>query len=240
LRMTRLLVFVRIVAKMPPFLLELASAQASCKKGWACSLLSDLKWMCSSSHFSEAVDWNLPGWVENIKVSPRAAANKIRHFCKSPFANICTQWAVSRTLQIFAQPIECSICGRISKSLQSHMLHMFRKHGTKCTFRRCVPCIHCLVCLREFWPRERCLNHAKKSKVCRYNLIMRGPILSQDEADALDQACLSRNRELHAAGRRRHTVDKSSLRLPGPLEPILLMQSQVGRHHPLGMGHNLH
>ena len=94
--------------------------------------------------------------------------------------------------------------------------------------------------LREFGSRESCINHAKKSKVCRYNLILRGPFLSQDEADSLDQACRPRNRELHASGRRRHFTDKSSVRLEGPLQPILLMETQVSCHHPLGIGHRHH
>ena len=241
LRMCRLLLFVRIVVKSPPFLLALSVAQVNFSRGWSCSLVRDLRWLCCSPQFSDAIGWSLQEWVDHIKVSPRAAANSIRNYCKSPFANICTQWAVSKVLQTFAQPIQCSCCGRISKSLQSHAVHMFRKHGIKCSFRRYVAQTHCMVCLREFWSRENCINHAKKSKVCRYNLILRGPLLSQDEADSLDQACRARNRELHASGRRRHFTDyKSSVRLEGPLQPILLLDAQVSRHHPLGIGHRHH
>ena len=79
----------------------------------------------------------------------------------------------------------------------------------------------------------------KKSKVRNYNLILRGPYLSQSEADSLDLECTARNRELQAAGRRRHAIDMAAVRLSGPLEPILLMDSQVSSHHPLGIGHNL-
>ena len=68
------------------------------------------------------------------------------------------------------------------------------------------------------------------------NALMRGPLLSQFEADALDMACLRENRKLHAAGMRRHTAVKPSFRLDGPLEPILLMDSQASDHHPLGVG----
>ena len=192
--------------------------------------------MCGSARFSECVGWDLSRWVEYITVSPRTSAKQFKAYCKSPFANICIQWAVSNVLLAFAAPIECSICGRLSKSSQAHAVHTFTKHGIKCRFRLYVPFTHCLVCLREFWSRERCLNHVKKSKVCKYNLILRGPCLSQDEADSLDQDDRMRNRQLHLVGRRRHAVDNAAVRLPGPLEPIILLESQISSHHPLGCG----
>ena len=125
-------------------------------------------------------------------------------------------------------------------SSQAHAVHNFTKHGIKCGFRNYVPFTHCLVCMREFWSRERCLNHVKKSKVCKYNLILRGPCLTQDEADVLDQNERMRNRQLHLVGRRRHAVDNAAVRLPGPLEPIILLESQVSTHHPLGCGQRHH
>ena len=103
-------------------------------------------------------------------------------------------------------------------------------------FRRYVPFTYCVICLREFWSRERCLNHVKKSKVCKFNLLMQEPLLSQEQADSLDQECSARNGQLHAAGRRRHATDLSAIRLQGPLLPILLSESMVSPHHPLGGG----
>ena len=67
---------------------------------------------------------------------------------------------------------------------------------------------------------------------------MQEPLLSQEQADSLDQECTARNRQLHAEGRRRHATDLSAIRLQGPLLPILLSESMVSRHHPLGVGHN--
>jgi hypothetical protein len=64
---------------------------------------------------------------------------------------------------------------------------------------------------------------------------MQEPLLSQEQADSLDQECKARNRQLHAEGRRRHT-DLSDIRLQGLLLPILLSESMVSSHHPLGLG----
>ena len=73
--------------------------------------------------------------------------------------------------------------------------------------------------------------------VCHNNLLIRGPILSEEEARALDDACKARNRQLHATGRRRHHVNAPSFYLPGPLLPILLPPGTSSAHHPLGIGH---
>ena len=66
--------------------------------------------------------------------------------------------------------------GSQSKSYQAHCLHSFSKHGFKSLLRKYVLLTHCLVCLREFHTRENCLNHIRyRSKICRSNLLMRGP-----------------------------------------------------------------
>ena len=173
-----------------------------------------------------------------VKDSPKHFSRKVKNYCKSPYANICIQWATTPALQAFAQPIVCVICNHPSKSHQAHTVHMFLKHGIKSDMRRYVPHTYCLVCLRDFGQRELCFNHVRyRSKVCYNNLLIRGPSLSKDEADALDNACKPRNRELHAAGRRRHHVETPSFYLPGPLLPILLAPGQYSAHHPLGRGH---
>ena len=95
------------------------------------------------------------------------------------------------------------------------------------------------MCLKEFWTRERVLNHIKyRSKVCRLNLHLRGPCLSEQEADALDFACASSNVDLYRQGRRRHHVSKPSIRLPGPLLAVVLPEDLLSEHHPLGVGRN--
>ena len=127
---------------------------------------------------------------------------KVTGYCKSPYANICAQWATTPALQVFARPVVCVVCNHLSKSHQAHSVHMFRAHGVKSDMRRYVPSTHCLVCLREFGERETCLNHVRyRSKVCHNNLLLRGPVLSVEEACVLDDACKARNRQLHAAGR---------------------------------------
>ena len=157
---------------------------------------------------------------------------------RKPCANICTQWTTTPALQAFAQPIGCGICDHLAKSHQAHTVHMFSKHSVKSDMRRYFPHTYCPVCLRDFGQRELCLNHVRyRSMVCRNNLLIRGPCLSKEEADALDNECKPRNRHLHVTGCRRHHVETPSFCLPGALLPILLAPDKFSAHHPLGRGH---
>jgi len=238
LRMAKLGLFSRIIAKQPPLLIQLIVAQSSYSKGWCHSLLADLAWLWPSLDINSCAPSCMQEWIDIVSKGPTGFYNKAKKYCKSPFANVCSQWAISPVLKVFAQPVACVLCNSISKSKQAHSLHMFKKHGVKSDFRRYVPLTHCTVCLREFGQRETCLNHIRyRSNVCRNNLLLRGPLLSEAEALALDEACKARNRELHAAGRRRHHVDAPSFYLSGPLLPILLAPGQFSAHHPLGKGH---
>ena len=200
--------------------------------------MADFKWLSCFEQFSECSGWNFQQWQAHLNAELKSMAKLIKKVCKSPFAIICAQWAVFSVLQAFSDPIVCNICGKVSKSLQAHSVHSYRVHGIRCRLRTYVPHTHCLICLREFWTRERCLNHIRyPSKVCRFNSVLRGPILNDLEADSLDQEWLRHNRQLHASGRRRHAVDRPSIILHGLLLPIILMDGQASAHHSPGVGH---
>ena len=66
---------------------------------------------------------------------------------------------------------------------------------------------------------------------------MRGPCLSEAQADSLDTLCKPVNVQLHAQGKRRHNVAEPSVVLSGPWLPVLLAEEQFSAHHPLGIGH---
>ena len=138
---------------------------------------------------------------------------------------------------MLADPVTCDICGHISKSSQSHSVHMCSKHGVKSRFRRYVDGHVCRICLRNFWTRERCLNHVRyRSVICKSNTLMRGPVISNEEADSLDQMDCSEHSRLYALGKRRCNADLPCIQNQGPLLPIITIHSSS--HHRLGFGHN--
>ena len=97
--------------------------------------------------------------------------------------------------------------------------------------------VHCLVCLRLFWTRERVINHIRyRSEVCRHEYAVDPPPLSCAEADELDLAESAANRDLSHRGSRRHKAVKPCIQMFGPLLPLRVGPAVNSRHHPLGRG----
>lgn len=241
LRLARLSLFMRIILKSPPSILEVAVLQSkqNFKKGWVHSLMGDLKWITACDDFACGSNWNsLDQWVSFLSVSPKSYLNKIKAFCKLPFANIPTQWATSNVLLDFSRPLVCGICGKVSYSNQAHSVHLASSHNIKCKFRCYVDGPTCRICLKNFDTRERCLNHAKKCKVCRVNLLARGPVISIEEAEELDSSSCAAHQALYAAGKRRHFAAVPVMVSHGPLLPIIALSPST--HHALGVGYNYH
>ena len=93
LRMAKLGLFSKIIAKQPPLLIELMVAQSSYSKGWCHSLLAGLAWFWPSLDTESCAPSGMSGWIDIVDKSPSGFYNKVKKYCKSPFANICQQWA---------------------------------------------------------------------------------------------------------------------------------------------------
>ena len=221
----------RIIVKSPPHIYTLIEATQQFPHGWAGALHGDLKWLATSDKFSECSNFSLGDWFRHVAKNSKPSFAAMRKFCKSPFANVVTQWATTPSLKVYAEPIECPYCNSKQYSKQSFDLHVFKAHGVKCSIRRYVNETHCLVCLKELWTRERCLNHIRyRSKVCLANSILRGPLLTSEEANALDDDCKALNCSLYRAGKRRHFASTPAIRLAGPLLPICLDDDRSEEH----------
>lgn len=240
LRLARLSLLCRIIRKSPPGLLELIRAQAATrpKRGWVSSLHDDFLWLRHCEDFMQCKSFDVSPWLDHLGHDINASLSKIRKFCHSPFANIMANWADAPVLKVFAAPIQCQVCGHTSKSHQAHAVHLASKHAIKCKFRRFVDGPVCRIRLKNFGTRVRCINHAKKCLVCKMNLLIRGPVISQAEADELNAAECQRNVKLYAAGRRSHHAEVPCIQGCGPLLPIIA--SQPSSHHALGVGHNFY
>ena len=91
--------------------------------------------------------------------------------------------------------------------------------------------------MKKFWTRERVVNHLKyRSAVCRRSLMMKVPLISEDEAVVLDDAECEAIKTLTKTGKRRHFVKKPCMQLYGPLESSMMYGTDGGGHHPLGAG----
>ena len=156
----------------------------------------------------------------------------------SPLANQVERWATTKALKSIATSFECSACSRRFDTRQKYSVHLFKVHHIKSIERKYVNTTHCPICMIEFWTRERILNHLRyKSQVCRQNLLLRGPLLSDCEADSLDRDELVDSiRPLSVQLLRRHHTLKPCFRLPGPLPHTIIDPATTSDHHSLGIG----
>ena len=66
--------------------------------------------------------------------------------------------------------------------------------------------------------RESALNHIRRGRTpCRRQAILRGPLLSNLEADGIDLELRSFYRDQHRRGLRRHSSTAPCVRASGPL-----------------------
>ncbi len=145
----------------------------------------------------------------------------------------------------FREPIEipaqCPECFQDISSSQRMLAHRSRKHDYINPIHAYVNNAFCPICM-YFHNRTRVLNHIKyRSQVCKGNLIMQGPIISIDEARALDEEHREEKRELYSQGYRAHAACQPVFRLVGPLPySILTDDNMSSKHHTLGKGRNHH
>ncbi len=212
--MSRLLLFVRIVRKNPPVVLNLLLQATFGKDSWAACLQHDLKWLAVSEKFRLCSDFSLVQWVGFFR-SHAESANSIRKHCTSPWANISTHNTAIRIVGL-NHTHRCERCSYGCDSDQQMALHMFKHHGVKDNIRLYVSGTRCPICLTEFWQREVLLNHTRRGRTpCKRQVMLRGPVLTVSQADEIDLELRPFFQQQHHRGQRRHAVKAPCVRAQG-------------------------
>ena len=254
IRRLRLSLFTRLCQKQVSTLLDLVFDTQGHKKGWSKAVFSDLVTLANLSihpaldpgkHFSSLAEWS----VFFSTFSKRRLRQVVATACGHPLlqemdnrdsGNVGFGVAGGHDLGgTGCRPLACDRCGRLFLSPQARAAHCSRAHGVKSIWRRYVGAeVHCIVCMRMFWTRERLVNHIRyRSEICRHQLAIHPPPMSEAEADELDRMDLLENRSLHHCGSRRHKAAKPCVQLFGPLLPITARPGAgSSSHHPLGVG----
>jgi len=240
-RLNRIMLLCRIVRKSPPGLIDMIVSTSRIAGSWAHTVHSDMKWCCVCPKFEDCSEFDFTDWIEHIKnCSPRSRVpRQFRMYLKSSFANISVAWESDKIVAPVTLHLQCDKCVMKFSSEQSYALHQYKAHGIKNQMRRFIAGTFCPVCLRQFWTRERVVNHVRyRSFVCKANLLILGPCLSVEEADALDVFENGANLSLQRKGRRRHHAELPVVRLQGPLRTVFALPGCHSEHHALGRGHN--
>lgn len=219
-RLNRIMLMCRIVRKQPPGLLDLIESTAHVAGSWAHTVRSDLEWCCTNPKLEGCSNFSFREWSEHIRnSSPSSRFPRIvRFFLKSSVANISVAWKNNQVVKPLVSHIMCDQCPKSFCSEQSLALHRFNVHGVKNAIRWYVDGVHCPVCLKLFWSRERVVNHLRyRSKVCLNNDLLRGPCLSVAQSDELDALEHVANAKLAKHGRRSHFASCPAVQLHGPL-----------------------
>ena len=212
---------------------------ATLGKGWTQSVITDLRWLVISPKFESCSGLSFSEWWGYIKSNGKSMSKDIRRYSKERIANVMIHGMPHKSLRSLGELHCCNLCDKSYGTFQSLSLHLFKAHGVKNIWRRYIDTTICTVCLKEFWCRERVLNHIRRgSRVCQNQLHMRGPILTEAQALAIDQSQAAMNVHLYRQGQRRHKAMSPVIQMQGPLLPIMLPEGQESHRHALGRGHN--
>ena len=111
----------------------------------------------------------------------------------------------------------CLACGKAFESSYALHGHMAKVHGKRNEARLYVNGTSCTCCLREFWTRERCIYHVKKTRCITMMRLHIEPI-SAAAAAALDKEAAPQQRRNTKAGRNPRFAELPAIRAQGPLQ----------------------
>mmetsp|Transcript_28774 Transcript_28774/g.51244 ORF Transcript_28774/g.51244 Transcript_28774/m.51244 type:complete len:139 (-) Transcript_28774:48-464(-) len=132
-------------------------------------------------------------------------------------------------------------CPKDFGTKQACHLHMNRKHQWQHEAYKYAPGTFCACCLLEFHSRNRVLQHLMyKSPTCLANLKLRGPLVTSEELQVLNQQARLEEAELRKAGLRRSKAKLLVIRLSGPVWPIINFNEESAAMHPRGRSYRWH
>jgi len=224
LRMSRILLYTRIVSKGVFSLLSIIHPMTALGSGWAHDLLCDLQWIAHFEQFTEIANKPIVFVYEHIRSNPKKFASSVRSLFSSPFLNMPLEkeeeGSTGPSLSVVPS-FKCNICNIAMPSYQQLQLHIKSRHKVRNPINTYINTTYCPICLKEYHNRESVLNHIRyRSHECRKALLWSGPIISAEEAEELASLEAAANRKLYACARKRYYKTNPCIQLSGPLPLI--------------------
>ena len=221
IRLARLSLFCRVIKKQCTIVLDLIKHSPPSEGSWCFALVQDLQWLCMSEKFMCCGGFSVGQWIGFIGANPWAS-NAIKKHCASPWANVSGHIGKAPKDNSVECALSCTLCLYKCDTQQQLSLHSFKSHGIKDPIRLYVRTNVCPVCLKGFSTRERILEHVRRGRTpCKRQLLLMGPIMSEDQADELEHSLKVFYRDLHHKGKRRHVADAPWEHALGPPTPRL-------------------
>ena len=157
--------------------------------------------------------------VALVELDPSKFIRDAKRFFQLPFINNDPLEVTykSRWTHPAMRNVPCPICQCIQPSCQQLELHMLTRHKIRNPINMYIDTVWCPVCLMMFHTRECIMNHIRyRAPACRMVLLLRGPVMSLKEAEAVIDSQKAHNRKLYALGKRRYHKDLPAMRAYGP------------------------
>ncbi len=186
IRLARLSLLCRVIKKHSCVVLDLIKCMPLLEGSWRHALNQDLRWLCISDKFMHCNNCSISQWIDFFEINP-LAAHSIKKHCASPWANVSGHIGKDFKDNVTEYVFSCTCCPYKCDTQQQLSLHAFKSHGIKDPIRLHVRTNVCPVCLKGFSTRERILEHVRRGRTsCRHQLILMGPVMSENQADELD------------------------------------------------------
>ena len=248
LRMSRLMTAVRLIRGNQKYVMALLHAAKDSNNSWYSALMSDLEWLRDgSSLFSDMNLGNLKEWIMAVR-------NNTAGFKKSMCKHAMTEGAVNLAIRhqcaggvvdideqhdaIMMTP--CDICGKFFEDDRALRMHKVVEHRIRDEVRKCVDTEWCPVCGIMYACRSALMTHiSTKSRICRDNLIARGPVMDNEQEIIFDELIADQRRQNSKKGLSKNAVAAPAVRVfgpfPRPFDPEGI-PIEVYMGHPLGPG----
>ena len=131
IRWNRLLLFGRLVGKVPHSVMRVLLAVRDGAKSWMRAVQNDLAWLTISTHAATCKGWSINHWITYAIDEPKGFRQLVYRFCHSSFANLDIHWAVTKSLRQIGQSWSCPECRKEFSSKQGLAVHKYKIHGVK-------------------------------------------------------------------------------------------------------------
>ena len=239
--LARVRLFSRLVRRCNVHVWALLCIGATAQRSWIRALHRDL-----SALTEVCEEWKpyhgatLSTWWTACAVAPRRFVDRVAASLQRQENSTRESWQPGLSNDPAAAPpcagrVVCPVCSIARSTHQALQVHMFKQHNIKRALRWFVDTPWCPCCLLYLHTRQRLISHlAEKGDRCR-DFVLKLPMVSAEQHEALELEAKAQSRELVAMGLRCTAVVQAAATMDGPLT-LTAVEAGVSHEHRLRDG----